>query len=344
MKELDHDLMPMKAVYAYHFPEVRPKVDAVNKLPNQDRLVRTQTSVKEAQDILAPLFEVPIELPETAQGKINLDELHRPITERIVNVYSSLVHGIKEYPARYLTAGSSEGIFHVMAELKAKGKDNIYVLKGEYEGYKEIAKQLNINPIEVEANQDAIRHLAQGEFFVSNPSARDGNILDEDIVNSIVNYHHVHLDLAYVGATLPKVFEVGHPNIDTIFMSLSKPFGMFRWRIGYLLSRKPLDSMYANKWFNGTFDHLLGLKIVEEVGLTSLPIKYKGTQEAIVSEIGERFDLPLKTSDVTILSNIKASEMPKSHKNNIDIETYKRGSNYRLCLTPFFEKSEELQR
>lgn len=341
MKDIDRGTMPMKAVYSYNFPEVRPIITAVNTLVDQDKLVRTQLDIKKAQDIIAPLFAIPLDLPATPEGKINLDELHRPITERIVKAYSPFVSGIEKYPAKYLTAGSSEGIFHVMAELKAQGKDSIYVLKGEYEGYKEFAKQLHINPIEIDLEKNNISQLPEGDCFISNPNARDGNILPEGLIDTLANYHRVHLDLAYVAGTLPHVFDASHPNIKTIFMSLSKPFGLFRWRIGYLLSREPLDSLYANKWFNGTFNHLLGLKIVEEIGLTRLPLKYRATQEAIVSKLGERFGFPLKPSDAILLAHMKTSEMSQSHESGINIETYRRDNNFRLCLTPFYEEKED---
>lgn len=83
--------------------------------------------------------------------------------------------------------------------------------------------------------------------YQSIPSSIDGNFKD-------VNGHQsVALDLAYVGSTRIKRIEI-KKNVNHVFFSLSKPFGLRNIRTGWYFSREPdekLESLVSGaKYFN----------------------------------------------------------------------------------------------
>jgi len=340
----------MKAVYCYFFPEVEQLVRDVESslLGNMNRVT---TPAKEVCDKLDSVFSPHLEIPQTPEGYIDLDEIHVPIIERIVNAYSHIVPGLKDFGYRYPTSGSSEGIFKILAKLKVEGIDNIYVLNGEYEGYGEYAKELKMNVNIIDVGEDVceidIDGLKPGIWFVSNPSTCDGNIISNKFINDLCNNNHkVVLDLAYVGATRFYEFDVSHENIIAVLMSLSKPYGLFRYRIGFTFSRNEIRSLYGNKWFKDTGRLLQGLKVVEELGpdrdgYTMLYKKYWPVQMKIIKEINDEHGLSMKASDSLLLGYLYDVDKSRLNEDQLNmISDFKRGNGYRFCLTPYFEEIE----
>ncbi len=337
-------LEAMSAVYTYFFPEVRNLVHSTDHLNHE--LFLTTTPVEEAQKIVDSLnFRKKINVPSTLDGKVDLDLIHEPIVNRIAEIYETVVPGISDFQSRYFTSGSSEGIFHLLAELKAKGKDKIFTFGGEYEGYKEYGKTLGIKTEEVNLKRVRLSNLEKGVWFISNPSARDGNIIGNDTIRKICDLgNEVFLDLAYVGSTKKYKFDVSHENIPAIFLSFSKPYGVFRFRMGFTFSRKPINSLYANKWFKDVQRVLTALKIAEEVGPTGLYDKYKEKQSNIINQINQEYGLPVKPSDSILLGNIPESDSTNLSKLQRDLlSPYKRGDRHRLCLTPYYEELENYE-
>src|SRR3989338_7363274 len=148
----------MKTVYSYLFPEVRPLVGIGSNLPYE--LFLTSTSAEDAERLLAYLYRTPLKVPATPSGRVDLDSLHVPVIERVVKAYEELVPALGRFSNRYPTAGSSEGIFHLLSDLKTKGEKRIYTLRGEYEGYKEYGKAMGLETREVDLSL-RILHLAQ---------------------------------------------------------------------------------------------------------------------------------------------------------------------------------------
>lgn len=334
-------LEAMKAVYCYFFPEVRPLIRASDRVP--DRLFLTSTPAEEAEGLLKGLFRNPLEVPATPEGKIDLDAIHEPITDRVVQAYRRLVPSLKGFPCRYLTSGSSPGIFHLLSLFKTQGVDSIYILRGEYEGFSAYAETMNIETREVDPEKDDLDSLEKGVWFISNPSARDGNIIPNEFVNSLCDAgHRVVLDLAYVGLTKPYEFDVSHENVTAVVMSFSKPYGVFRFRIGgFTFSRESIPSLYANKWFKDVPRLLAALKIIEEIPPGGLYRKYRPVQEKIVKDINRNFSLGVKASDALLLGYLTGEDAEGLSKTQLDmIEQFRRGDGYRFCLTPYYEKIE----
>ena len=247
------EMKAMQAVYCYFFPEVRPLIREVETVLQDDMYVVNTPASKLKMD-METLFSPPLTVPENEYGNANIDEIHVPIIERIVDAYSGVVPALGGFGYSYPTSGSSEGIFHALAKLKVDGVDCINVLKGEYEGYVAQAGNLNMRVNEVDLDVTDVSEVNPGYWFVSNPSARDGNIIPNEFVDKLCELDNkVFLDIAYVGTTKPYEFDVSHENVCGVFMSFSKPYGVFRKRIGgFAFSRDEMPTLYGNNWFKDT--------------------------------------------------------------------------------------------
>jgi histidinol-phosphate/aromatic aminotransferase/cobyric acid decarboxylase-like protein len=296
-----------KTVYCYYFPEIRKIIDALTKK-----------------------FPHEIFLKSINPG---LDDFHFPIIDKYIKYHSENLPKLKDFKYKYFTGGASEGIFHLLIKIKTENPNAIvYVLKGEYEGYKEYAKRINLRVIELDENQDFSK-LKKGFWFISNPSARNGNIVSNNFINKICKYHKVIFDSTYVGLTKKHEFDVSNPNIIAVISSMSKPFGLYYYRIGFTFSRKPIQTLTANIWFKNIFSLLIANKIFDTIKSDYFYKKYRLIQEKIVKNLNQNEKLDLKKSDVLLLAySTKKSKL---------IEKYKRNKFYRLCLTPYLLEEEK---
>lgn len=300
----------IKAVYSYYLPEVR---EIISKL---------------VRDYPHDVF-----LRSVSPG---LDDFHAPIIAKFTDFFSGSVPALKDFESRYPTSGSEEFIREYITGLKA---DRIYVLKGEYEGYKEIAKTRGVRTVEVDEDADP-SSLEPGPWFLSNPSARNGDFLPDALVSAICEAgHEVFYDLAYLGSTRPKTLDLSHPNIAAVATSFSKTFGLFYYRVGFGFSRRPLPALYANKWFKNVFSLLVAEKIMDTLGPQDIPERYKPVQERIVSEINSRHGLRLRPSDAFLIATLGSAEGLSEEKLEL-VRGFRRGPAYRFCLTPYFQELE----
>lgn len=325
-------LEAMTAVYTYCFPEVRPFLRRCESL--DPSLYKISATAAEASAAIAPLGLSPaLDIPVTKRGWADLDELHVPVLERMVKAYSSHVQGLTSFENRYPLSGSSPGIFHLLAELKASGTERIYTLAGEYEGYGAYARAVGIENHVVDLDEMALDTLAPGVWFCSNPSARDGRWLPEGFIDQLCELgHRVVLDLAYVGLTAPHRLDVSNPQVIAVLVSLSKPYGVFRHRIGFLVTRYELPSLYATKWFKDVGRLLLGLSLVEAFPPGTLHSLHQHTQARIVDSLNYRHGLDLQPAPVLLLATTSSPDP--------DLHPFRRSDGYRLCLTPYFEAME----
>jgi len=301
--ERENKIEATRTVYCYYFPEIRKIIDEVVK------------------DYPHKVF-----LSSVTPG---LDDFHLPIIEKFVKYFEKQAPGLKRFHFRYFTEGSRQGIFHFLVELKVKEPGiPLYTLKGEYEGYKEYAIRLGMKILEVNENEDFSK-LKPGIFFISNPSGRDGNIIPNEFIRKICEYHQVVYDIAYVGLTREHVFDLNHPNIVAVMASMSKPFGMYYYRAGFAFTKDPLETLIANKWFKNIFSLVVAERVLDRIRPQQLYKKYKPIQERIVKNLNKENSLKLKTSDVILLANTEER-----------IEPFMRDRFCRLCLTPYFLEEE----
>lgn len=350
MKDVMKKLEAMKSVYCYYFPEVHSLLREVSDaIPREMYMVTTP--VEYVYKKLEHLFDPPLDIPATERGHIKLDEIHVPIIERIVNTYSSLVPRLEDFKHSYPTSGSSEGIFKLLTKLKVEEGDRvgdmaegISVLLGDYEGYKEYAGpedlMMKVNIVDPEETDS--RRIEPSYWFMSNPSARNGNIIPNEHIMELCDVgHKIFLDLSYVGSTEPYEFDVSHKNIEAVLMSFSKPYGVFRKRIGFVLAKEPIHSLYGNKWFKDDERLLQALKLAEDIGPEKLYKKYKPVQEKIIGYINNEYGLNIRPSDVFLLGYMTEEDASKLDEVRLKlIEPFKREKNYRFCLTPYFEEAE----
>lgn len=326
----------LKAVYSYYFPEVRRLMHKAERRLAPE-LFKLSTPVRSLKH-LSQLYDPALELSES-DGLIDLDLLHEPILSRIAALYADALPGLDQFGHRYPTAGSSEGLFHLIAGLKSEGIESIYTIKGEYEGFSAYASHLGLRTIEVDPMTDTRLCSKPGVWIISYPFAKNGSILPASFIHQICNQgHRIILDFAYLGLTAPFSLDIAHPNIIAAVCSLSKPFGLFRFRIGYLFSRREIPSLYANRWFKDIGRHLQGLLVVEQLGLNGIYKRYRKTQVQIVEALRERFQAPFKTADALLITNISVDECPEKFREQF--RPYLRYDNYRFCLTPYFEQVE----
>jgi hypothetical protein len=344
------ELKALKAVYSYFFPEVRDIVNGRDRLPTWLFLTTTPN------EHYLHGFNPPLFVPGLPGGTVDLDRIHEPVIERIIKAYKPLVPALGEFEYRYPTAGSSEGIFHILAALKAGNlltetscEPPISVLEGEYEGYGEYAKALGMGtdfteftPKEALTCSPTVNGVPR-VWFISNPSARNGAIIDNEFIKKLCDRgSKVVLDLAYAGMTKPYKFDVNHNNIIAVVMSLSKPYGVFRFRIGgFAFTREPIISLFANKWFKDVPALLKAVELVERIPPGSLYKRYSDLQRLIIDAIRRDTGLPIRASNVFLLAWMKGcSEQMLTPKQKKMVAEFKRGDLYRFCLTPYFEEIE----
>jgi histidinol-phosphate/aromatic aminotransferase/cobyric acid decarboxylase-like protein len=293
-----------RTVYCYYFPEIR---EIINEIVRE--------------------YPHKIFLQSIEPG---LDDFHFPVIEKFIRYHAKTLPGLKNFKNRYFTNGASEGIFHLLVKIKTENPDAIiYTLKGEYEGYKEYADKVGLNIIEVEENEIPEK---QGVFFISNPSARDGNIIPNELINKICEKHKVVYDITYAGLTKKHEFNLDNDSIIAVIASLSKPFGVYYYRIGFTFSRDKIETLEANIWFKNIFSLIIADNLLDKIKHGYFYEKYRALQEKIVKKLNTEEKLNLKASDVLLLANIKPLER---------LRTYQRGKFCRLCLTPYFLEEEK---
>lgn len=334
--------LAMKPVYCYFFPEVRELLRAVQSaLPDEFFLVTGDA--RKIEKVFERIFPT-LEIPFNSFGGVDLDELHVPIINRIINAYSSIVPSLRDFSFAYPTSGSSEGIFHLLVNLKVNGVSEINLLEGEYEGFDIIARNIGLKVNHYNADELRPNEIPSSVWFISNPSSMNGNILPNKFINQLCNAgHKIVLDLTYAGLTKPFEFDVSHENIINVIMSFSKPYGVFRFRIGgFVFSRKEIPTLFGNKWFKDIIRIMQALKIVEEIKPGTLFFKYAATQQTILRKINNDFGLGIMASDALLLGYLpkeKAIGLNSAQQNIV--KQFNRGSNYRFCLTPYFEEFEK---
>jgi hypothetical protein len=263
----------------------------------------------------------------------------------------------RDFVHSYPCNGSSEAIRESLAQYAAdrKGRGTVHMFSGEYEGYRAIAEgyglQMHFHN-RYEWRESIAYDFAPGDvFYISHPSSLDGNIwpdIDEFIKTMASKWPDVkiRLDLCYLGTTSTgfRVKHAGMFNVDMLFFSLSKVFGVYYHRIGGVFSKRPLPGLYGNKWFKNLFSLKLGTSLMRNWKPYELPAKYKPLQEQAVAQINQHSELAAKASDVILLAHAN-SPLGYSEAEGPAAEwevPLIRHDFVRYCLTPYMGR--ELKR
>lgn len=265
-----------------------------------------------------------------------LDDFHEPVIEAFEDhLEMQGVDGLTNFPNCYVTNGSSEGLFHLLSQYINQYREQhdadppIYVLEGEYQGFEAYANSLVCGVTALSEDEVWRRDRPHGLFLVSNPSSRDGNWIAGQIWNAILAQHDVIADLAYVGMTLPRYINLDHPSIIAVVASMSKPFGLYYFRTGFAWTRRPVDSLYGNKWFKNVPSLHVAKAVLDHVPAQDLVRKYRERQGGILDRYPQPYRLVVP-SDVWLLAY--EDDGPDAY-----IRANKRA---RYCLTPQFMEME----
>ncbi|MDB4681307.1 hypothetical protein OAE88_00205 [bacterium] len=146
-------------------------------------------------------------------------------------------------------------------------------------------------------------------LYLSNPSSIDGNI--KDIPKNIP----IVLDIAHLGSCSNDVRITVPENVEKVFFSLSKCFGLRNYRIGYYWSKTPdkqLERLIGSAKYYNYHSMKLGEEIIGKVGPTDVNTCLKKYQDKICKE------LDLTPSDSVWLSTTTNSDYDKFKKGNIN--------------------------
>ncbi len=324
-----------RAVYSYLTSEVRDILACISPDDITDTLMR---SVR------------PYGLGEINR-EYGLDNFHTRIINKVRAWHASSLKGMSNFQSQYPTSGSEEGIRESMSQLASIGTRFIYVFEGEYEGYKAVAESRGIHTRVVHFGTDPSR-LEPSVWYISNPSARDGNIIPDEIITAICDAGHtVWYDLSYLGMTEPHVFDLSHHNIDGVFISFSKPFGLFYHRIGFTFTKVPMPGLKGNIWFKNVASLTIADEVMNAISLPFYTAKYKEWQEIEVAELNDDLEkmFPSLTgaedlfipSHAFLLAHITpatAKQLPAEVQDFL--EPFSRAGGYRVSLTPRFLVAE----
>jgi hypothetical protein len=148
----------------------------------------------------------------------------------------------------------------------------------------------------------------------------------------------VLLDVTYVGsiAEAPSArIAADSPSVLALAFSLSKPFGVYYDRIGGVLCRKAIPSLFGNQWFKNLTSLQLGQVLLDRHDVFELPRRYRQVQREAAARVGQHLGLTLSPSDVSVLAQADASAATDR-----ELAGFLRrpagdpNASLRLCLTP----------
>lgn len=196
----------------------------------------------------------------------------------------------------YVAHGASEAIKDLTVNV-----GRVHVFAGDYEGYAAFARARDLEVVVHPRGMAAVEaeHRDGDVWWISDPSAIDGDHWPDlpgflDAMRERWPAVRVRLDMIYIGCVrrLNPVDPSAYPNVDAVVFSLSKPFGVYRHRIGGVFSRRPILSLEGNRWFNNIFSVELAIALMDRHPPAELPSRYAGVQEQVVEALKSAGTLP----------------------------------------------------
>lgn len=277
------------------------------------------------------------------------DAMHHEYFERWIDWSAPVVtFDAGAFPNHYPTAGASEAIFKLMAEYAAECRSrgvapSIHMFEGEYEGFPAYAASLGL-PLVRHARSDwrAVAEAAvpdHAQFWISQPSAIDGMLWPHfeafaAALHGARPTAELVPDLTYVGSVARGYRIVLHaPNIESLVISHSKPFGGYYHRVGGVLAKRERPSLFGNRWFKNLLSLAWGSEMMRRHAVQELPRRYRPLQELAAQRCGEATGIALTAVDVSLLATAPwRDDIPPL------LRSVGRGCPgervVRLCLTP----------
>lgn len=229
---------------------------------------------------------------------------------------------LSAFPYAYLGSGSSE-LIRALAEqaVHSHAFKTTRTRPGEYEGwryYVQAAGGQTVNAYAPEQNHT---------LYVSNPSAIDGNWMDERHLEMFyANQHDVILDMAYINTVENRKVDVSP--CKAVVFSASKSLGMFYHRVGIVFTKEPMPSLEGNNlWFHNPFSISLVRAVMKKYPLGWLHDQMRGIQREAVDYYQKNGFPGIIPSDTFLTAYSKFGGDPE----------YRRGlSFHRYCLFPYY--------
>jgi hypothetical protein len=272
------------------------------------------------------------------------DELHKPYLDLWVKAHAKNLNIEGMFNFSYPTNGSSESIFQQLSHLHSQGK-RLVVFYEEYEGYIMFANNIHMPVHFISRNNPDFSSLNKNTdvFFLSQPSSIDGNMWDgfHGFMKQLDKLGiSAYIDLAYLGVFPHETIDLTpYKNIDGVFFSLSKIFGVYYHRIGgcFLKNENPL--LWPMLWFKNLNSIHYGTLMLEqyiEGKYTQQILDNKKYQADICMELSALLQCNVKPSDVPMIAQVE-------YDNNKYpwMSFYKRNDNpshIRICISPLLEK------
>jgi hypothetical protein len=155
-------------------------------------------------------------------------------------------------------------------------------------------------------------------YYWTSPNSMEGNFCEIPTDKPVV------LDLAYILSTKVKHFEIPD-NVERVFFSMSKCFGLRNYRIGYYWSRKPdrwLEPLHGSAKYYNYHSMALGEALIENIPIDLVYNTLQPYQQNICEELN------LTASDVVWLAT---SDDPQYEK-------FVRGNTARLCVADLIKE------
>lgn len=175
---------------------------------------------------------------------------------------------LSEFKYAYLGAGSSELIRECArqaVDMQTGYENSIYADPGEYEGWRYYVDAMGgkvEEPYQIGIDQRGTRYL-------SNPRSYDGNWMNPDHFNRILETQNSIVDLAYINTVPNRRIDVGPAN--AVIFSASKSLGMFYHRLGIVFCKQPQPALEGNNlWFHNPMSILLALEVMAKFECGSL--------------------------------------------------------------------------
>lgn len=331
------DLQPN--VLCYPFPEVR---DILGSLRLPEEFHKRTLPAEAGRRILVASGYPDLEIPADIQGFVDLEAIHIPVIDRITKRNESLLDGLSGFEHAYPVPGSSLSIRTLMTEWFDKGTmTELAIIDDEYDGYEWNADILRIPKHRVRSLQEAGEPKKGRVWFLSNPSATDGNWHDSEVLQAFIEAgHDVVIDAAYSGLEPSEhPFDVSAPNIKAVLTSPSKIFGVFRHRLtGVTYTREQVDSLIDSQlWFKDIPATMDSLALYESFGPHELPRLYREWQRIICDAISELIGKEFIPSDTILFA----------HSDDIMQQEYSHfalaSGRSRIRLTTLYERLEEFK-
>lgn len=174
--------------------------------------------------------------------------------------------------------------------------------------------------------------FANGDIkYVSVPSSIDGNFrqIPKDVP--------VALDLAYVGTTAIQKIDIDK-NVEKVFFSLSKPFGLKNVRTGWYFTRKvdvKLQRLHIKANYYNYYAHAIAESVIKNFSIDYIHNKFCKMQQDICNNHA------ITPSDSVWLASSTDHKYKDYRRNNGRLYV-KHADTARLCITEFMDEQKDI--